>query len=561
MSGPKKNVGGGLGTSHNERLEAHTQATRYPKSDPTNPGQKAVDWTEGAESSVELVRDTKSGTLTVYETRSGGKWIQNKLLDPIKPVNGLADLAGRVRANVITSMEKLDSQLRLPKVITRPSSNGDNYSLHLRDPHSFEVHLEVPGFEELGVAQRSALQQVADDAKAFDMNGLSVSVIIEEPSSKGVIPPQIRVATDELPDGLEFLPEAAAKYDRYLLGSRGPQRGFATVGGLVFMLFTVGSVAAYVISKSPRGHKLEALGQCVTEAIPGIIFSRLVPGVGGFFASLVTGLKSDRSGEENYRDEAVQAFIRERFPHVEVETDSYGDIYNQVYNLLFKTQPIELFEPQSPPVDRELDGAAIPVNLESRAEKELARGEMTPVAKSRYPLPPPIREGYPLPPPMLRRSYPLPPPIRAGYPLPPPMLTASAGAAAALLLQTQQTMQQTLINQQLSTTPTAPSFPPMNIPPTVVGTTLPPAFAAPVPPVFVSPPMNVPPVVFPGPPWLPQPFVAPANLSQPTLPVPPPWSTGPIVINVPAPPNAPVPQSPCISYTNQTGYVLPMPCN
>ena len=72
------------GTSLNESLEWRTLVHRFPNADPTNKGQKGVDFTEGASSVVRTIPDPKTQIDTLHEVRTAGNgfktscWNQSK---------------------------------------------------------------------------------------------------------------------------------------------------------------------------------------------------------------------------------------------------------------------------------------------------------------------------------------------------------------------------------------------------------------------------------------------------------------------------------------------------
>jgi hypothetical protein len=188
------------GISLNESLEPRTLVTRFPNADPTNKGQKGVDFTQGSIKKTSFILDPKTGILTVKEVRTGGEWIQNKLLNPINETTGALDLEGlgsRVNNNVQTAIEKFDSQLRMPRANTRWSSNGDRYSLELERPDRLLIHLEIPGINKLSPKTRSAIVAAANEqATAYDLEGLPVRVEINEPPLDGVWKPQGEPVSD-----------------------------------------------------------------------------------------------------------------------------------------------------------------------------------------------------------------------------------------------------------------------------------------------------------------------------------------------------------------------------
>jgi hypothetical protein len=194
MAGPKEPLSSKLppGTSLNESLEPRTLLARFPNADPTNKGQKAVDFTEGTKRTIREVQNLRTKIWTVEEIRTRGKWVQNKLLDPVKEDSGTADageLLRRVNANVKLAMEKLEFQLKMPKAITRDSSDGSKYSLDLRDPESFLIHLEIPGIEK-HPKLKASLEAAANDLASryeYDKQGLSVQAKISEPPPEGTV--------------------------------------------------------------------------------------------------------------------------------------------------------------------------------------------------------------------------------------------------------------------------------------------------------------------------------------------------------------------------------------
>ena len=91
----------------------------------------------------------------------------------------------RVNRNVKLAMEKLDSQLRMPKAITRSSSDGSRYRLDLEKPESFLIHLEIPGIgkhRELKGALNAAANNLVG---RYDNEGLPVRVEIDEAPPSG----------------------------------------------------------------------------------------------------------------------------------------------------------------------------------------------------------------------------------------------------------------------------------------------------------------------------------------------------------------------------------------
>jgi hypothetical protein len=389
---------GGVGSSRNELREAATLQSRYPTASPTNPGQKAVDWTDGATPHADFARSPRTGNLIVTETRTGGKWIQNKLLDPIKAVNGPADLRSRIRNNVRQAMEKLDEQIRSPKTVTRMSSDGSEYRLDLRDPESFEIHLEVPEFKTLDPSVQSALRQSTTElAQAYDMKGLSVSVTIEEPPPVGMVrvlgdpveeplpETKVRVSTDaeamkKAPPAQPELSETelAAAEEAFSHGSAqlGPQRGFVSVGGLLFMLFTAGAVA-YIIGQRRKDGDLSAGGVFALQTASSLAVTTLGTILTGNAAAggaigLTFGMESDQPHLRE-RQRMVEGFLATWFPNVKPGSEEYGTLFNQAWGQLVEAQPIDLAS-MLPEIPDRFEVPPGPVRLDGHAEKERSKG-------------------------------------------------------------------------------------------------------------------------------------------------------------------------------------------
>jgi RHS repeat-associated protein len=132
-----------------------------------------------------------------------------------------------------------------------------------------------------------------------------------------------------------------------LTRARPGQRGFVSIGGLIFALIAIGP-AIYAVSQAPN--KTDAIVQISANlAVSSLVFKLAGGGGVGFVVSSVIGMHSDNAAlnrqyeEEEAKDNIAKDFIRKRIP-AGVETHWYGDkfnplILNQVKELLFETKP------------------------------------------------------------------------------------------------------------------------------------------------------------------------------------------------------------------------------
>jgi hypothetical protein len=131
------------------------------------------------------------------------------------------------------------------------------------------------------------------------------------------------------------------------------QRGFATVGGMVFILVAVGS-SLYAIRQAEN--KLDAvLGEIASWLITGLLFRATGLLVGTVVAGVATMYSDDpRLNEEHAREEAAIAFLKKFVPGA-VTTHGWGitwdepdpDKLREAYDFLFNTDPIVLSQAPS----------------------------------------------------------------------------------------------------------------------------------------------------------------------------------------------------------------------
>lgn len=145
-------------------------------------------------------------------------------------------------------------------------------------------------------------------------------------------------------------------------GPRGgpkPGRGFAKVGGIVFMLVTIGTTV-YALNaadnKIAEGEKIA--GEFVVQ---GLLYRLAGGGPVGIIVTTVSGMYSDNMvmNREHAREEVVHDFLRTRMPEAIGKNDEVDpDAFRAAYDLLFKTEPIQFDNPT--PEGQPISGGAAP---------------------------------------------------------------------------------------------------------------------------------------------------------------------------------------------------------
>ncbi|MBD2114977.1 MULTISPECIES: SpvB/TcaC N-terminal domain-containing protein [Cyanophyceae] len=157
------------------------------------------------------------------------------------------------------------------------------------------------------------------------------------------------LASEEAKAGTKAMADELATVVR-LRRAKAGQRGFVTVGGMVFALVVIGTTV-YAVSQAQD--KKGAIQRTIADfVIGGIIFKLAGGGVVGVIASGVIGMCSDdqemnrKCAEEEAKADAIRGFMLKHTPSA-VQKHWYGDdfdptVYKEVEELLFNTQPTVL---------------------------------------------------------------------------------------------------------------------------------------------------------------------------------------------------------------------------
>ena len=130
----------------------------------------------------------------------------------------------------------------------------------------------------------------------------------------------------------------------------GRQRGFATIGGLIWTLVVIGTTV-YAISQAED--KPKAIFDTAADFVVAGLVYRLAGGIGLLALSLLSLCSDDPDMQkECERRDVVMGFLRTRLPNT-IKTTTYlgifyseevdpPEIYQEAYDFLFNTQPIVL---------------------------------------------------------------------------------------------------------------------------------------------------------------------------------------------------------------------------
>jgi len=281
----------------------------YRDSLPTNGfNQKGVDLTLGARVAVTYENNPTTGVQTVVETRAGGTWLQIKALAPVKidaaGVLDLGDIQKRIDENIGLAVNKAEGQVRLPKATTResvrdvpaaPAPDGtpvpnDRYRLHLESPDALQIHVEVPGFENLPANLQQELRDYATRTLQAYSPEIASTVRVEAPPEAGrlVIPgaiPTTEPPAVKLPagsgalNGTEEIAIAAQARAAYAEAAA-KEPGLGAEGGKgAFLLVTVGG-ALLLYATTPDGERVEALSRYAADTLVGLTAEQVLSRVG-----------------------------------------------------------------------------------------------------------------------------------------------------------------------------------------------------------------------------------------------------------------------------------------
>jgi hypothetical protein len=138
----------------------------YPDAVVTPAKTFAVDGTSGAHQSWTQHHDGKGGWV-VEETRTGGKWLQFKSMEPkdLSTSKNFEKLEKQLIRHVDGGLEKFADRLKLGDMYKPPAAagykaDGGKTYLHLKNPDQLVLRIEVPG---MTPEQKAHLQKLANE--------------------------------------------------------------------------------------------------------------------------------------------------------------------------------------------------------------------------------------------------------------------------------------------------------------------------------------------------------------------------------------------------------------